>query len=192
MHKLKSYMKNKKYIFLFLGILFLIGIITGMILGITNIESLKEDVFYYASNIGNNSYNYLLIHFFLLILSLVTSFIGFGIPILCTILFYEGLTFGFLLGIFSFTYQIGGFLFASIYFLLTKGFYVLFLSFFFFKCLEIARKMIGKFIYKTDPSTMIVKYLIACGVLIVLTFLFDGVVFFLARKILPLFHFLIS
>lgn len=192
MHKIKKYIQNNKYLLLFLTTLFVFGIVSGLIIGISNIHLLKESVIFYADNIKNTNYNFILIHFFFFVISFVFSFLGIGIPLLCTILFYEGLTCGFLLGIFTVTYQLGGFFYAFAFSILIKGVYLLLLVLFFFKCLTIARKMIGKYLYKTDPSLVIVRKIRACAWIIGLLFLNDVVVFFLGNKILPLFHFLLS
>lgn len=192
MDKIKEYCRKKRFLLLFLAVLFLFGLIVGLYLGIDGIEILKKDVLYYARNIGSQSYNYLLIHFFFLTISLVLSFFAIGIPLLCTILFYEGMCLGFLLGIFSLTYGVGGGLFAAIFFVLTKLFFVVILILFFLKCLEIARKMIGKYIYKTDPSIVISKHLKACFYLIGFVLIYDLFLIILGDKILPLFSFLIA
>ena len=73
--RLKYYLKQKKYLVLFISILALSGAIAGLYLGITNIEFLKEDVLYYTSHINNQSYNYILFHFFAVVISIVTSFL---------------------------------------------------------------------------------------------------------------------
>lgn len=191
MHRLKYYLQKKKYLFLFLSILIIFGIITGLYLGITNIEFLKEDISYYAMNIKNQDYNFLLIHFFLLVISLATSFIGLGVPILCTLIFYEGLTTGFLIGIFSITNGIGGCLFSLIFILITKVIYILLLLFFFLKCLEIARKMIAHFIYKKEIPSILVSISKASILLILFIFINDLIVLAIGNKILPIFGFLI-
>lgn len=192
MHKFKKYLKNKKYILLFVATLFVFGIVTGLFLSVSNINHLKDSVMFYAENIREANYNYILIHFFLLVISFVTSFLGIGIPLLCSILFYEGLTCGFLIGIFTVTYQIGGFIYAFLFILILKGIYLILFLIFFFKCLNIARKMIGKYIYKTDVSTLIIRLIKACGCIIFITFLNDLFILLVGDKILPLFHFLLS
>jgi len=192
MDKIKKYIFKKRYILLFVLVLFVFGLVVGLFLSIHNIDYLREDVVYYAKNIANQSYNYMFIHFFLLVVSLVLSFFAVGIPLICTILFYEGLTTGFLIGLFSSMYQFGGFIFSWIFIFVTKLGYVVLLLFFFFKCLEIARKMIGKYIYKTDPSIILVHLLKASACFILFIFLHDFLVYSLASKVLPFFHFLLT
>ena len=192
MDKIKEYCRKKRFLLLFLAVLFLFGMIIGIYSGINGIEILKQDILYYASNIAGQSYNYLLVHFFFLTISLVLSFFAIGIPLLCTILFYEGMCLGFLLSAFALTYSLKGAFFAVIFFILTKLFFVVILLLFFLKCLEIARKMLGKYIYKTDPSLAISKHLKACFCLIGLVLIYDLFLIILGNKILPLFSFLLA
>lgn len=192
MDKMKTYFKKKKYLFLFLAVLILFGVVVGLFLGISNIDFLKENVLYYASHVEDQSLSYSLFHFFLLVISLATSFFGIGIPFLCAIIFYEGLTIGFLIGIFSCTYLIGGFFFSIIFILLSKLPYLFLLVLFILKCFEIARKMIGKYLYKTDPSLAVSNLLKACICIILLVLFYDTILYFVGNKILPFFDFLIS
>lgn len=191
MQKIKYYIRKKKYLFLFFSVLLLFGFIIGLLLGISNIDILRESVTYYAENIQNRSYNYLFIHFFILVIGLGTSFVGLGIPILCTLLFYEGLSFGFIISIFSVTCGIGGFLFSLLFLIITKVIYLFLFLLFFLKCIEIARKMIGKFIYKTEFPHIVISLLKASILFICFIFINDLVVLFLGNKILPIFGFLI-
>ncbi len=191
MRELKKYLKKKKYLLLFVGILFSIGLIVGLILSITHINWIQNDILYFANHLESQTYEYTLFHFFLLVVSLFFSFFGIGIPILCTILFYEGMSLGFLIGSFTLCFQLKGLLFSILFYLITKGAYLLILIFFFFKCIEIARKMIGKYIYKTNPSMYIVKMLKGTLILIFFVFLIDSFLYFFATPLITIFRFLL-
>ncbi len=187
----KEYLRKNKYFVLFLAVLLIFGVVIGLYLGISNIEILREEVTYYSENISNRTYNYLLFHFFVFVFGILTSFFAIGVPFLCTLLFYEGMSMGFLLGIFSLTYGIKGFLFSCIFIFLTKFIYLICLLFLFSKCLKIARKMIGKYIYKTDPSIIIIHLVKGCVLCTIIVLLYDLVLWGTGGKILPLFQFLI-
>ncbi len=189
--RLKYYLKTKKHLILFISILALAGAIVGLYLGVSNIEFLKEDVLYYVSHIKDQSYNYILFHFFAVVISIVTSFFAIGIPLLCTLLFYEGMTVGFLIGIFSVTYGISGTLFALLFLIVTKFVYFVILIFLFSKCLKIARKMIGKYIYKTDPSIYVSHLLKGCICLCIILVCFDLFLFFFGNAIISFLSFLL-
>lgn len=187
----KEYFKKNRYFVLFLAVLLIFGIVIGLYLSISHIDILKEEVAYFAENISSRTYNYVFFHFFVFVVGILTSFFAIGIPFLCTLIFYEGMSIGFLLGIFSLTYGLTGFIFACIFILVTKVFYLICLLFLFSKCLRIARKMIGKYIYKTDPSIIVVHLVKGCALCTFLLIIYDALLWGLGSRILPLFNFLI-
>mgnify|MGYP005809495311 FL=1 len=187
----KEYFKKNQYFVLFLAVLLIFGIFVGLYLGVSHIDILKEEVTYFVNNISNRAYNYLFFHFFVFVIGIVTSFLAIGVPFLCTVIFYEGMSIGFLIGIFSVTYGLTGFVFSIIFILITKLFYLICLLFLFSKCLRIARKMIGKYIYKTDPSIIVVHLVKGCALCTFLLVIYDTLLWGFGNKILPLFNFLI-
>ena len=189
---LKKFLSRKKYLFLFMGILTLIGTLVGLYLSFKNINILKDNVYYYINNRQNLQFNYIYIHFFFLVISFIGSFFIIGLPLLCTLIFYQGLSLGFLLGIFSLTLSIKGFVYAIIFFSVTQLFYLIILSFFFIKCFNITRKTIGKIIYKTNPTNYLVSMTKSCGLLILLQILYDFFLLLFNKPILNVFAFLLE
>ena len=189
---LKKFLSRKKYLFLFMGILTLIGTLVGLYLSFKNINILKDNVYYYINNRQNLQFNYIYIHFFFLVISFIGSFFIIGLPLLCTLIFYQGLSLGFLLGIFSLTLSIKGFVYAIIFFTVTQLFYLIILYFFFIKCFNITRKTIGKIIYKTNPTNYLVSMAKSCGLLILLQTLYDFFLLLFNKPILNVFAFLLE
>lgn len=189
---LKKFLSRKKYLFLFMGILTLIGTLVGLYLSFKNINILKDNVYYYINNRQNLQFNYIYIHFFFLVISFIGSFFIIGLPLLCTLIFYQGLSLGFLLGIFSLTLSIKGFVYAIIFFTVTQLFYLIILYFFFIKCFNITRKAIGKIIYKTNPTNYLVSMTKSCGLLILLQTLYDFFLLLFNKPILNVFAFLLE
>ena len=189
---LKKFLSRKKYLFLFMGILTLIGTLVGLYLSFKNINILKDNVYYYINNRQNLQFNYIYIHFFFLVISFIGSFFIIGLPLLCTLIFYQGLSLGFLLGIFSLTLSIKGFVYAIMFFTVTQLFYLIILSFFFIKCFNITRKTIGKIIYKTNPTNYLVSMTKSCGLLILLQTLYDFFLLLFNKPILNVFAFLLE
>ncbi len=189
---LKKFLSRKKYLFLFMGILTLIGTLVGLYLSFKNINILKDNVYYYINNRQNLQFNYIYIHFFFLVISFIGSFFIIGLPLLCTLIFYQGLSLGFLLGIFSLTLSIKGFVYAIIFFTVTQLFYLIILYFFFIKCFNITRKTIGKMIYKTNPTNYLVSMTKSCGLLILLQTLYDFFLLLFNKPILNVFAFLLE
>ena len=189
---LKKFLSRKKYLFLFMGILTLIGTLVGLYLSFKNINILKDNVYYYINNRQNLQFNYIYIHFFFLVISFIGSFFIIGLTLLCTLIFYQGLSLGFLLGIFSLTLSIKGFVYAIIFFTVTQLFYLIILYFFFIKCFNITRKTIGKIIYKTNPTNYLVSMTKSCGLLILLQTLYDFFLLLFNKPILNVFAFLLE
>lgn len=189
---LKKFLSRKKYLFLFMGILTLIGTLVGLYLSFKNINILKDNVYYYINNRQNLKFNYIYIHFFFLVISFIGSFFIIGLPLLCTLIFYQGLSLGFLLGIFSLTLSIKGLVYATIFFTVTQLFYLIILYFFFIKCFNITRKTIGKIIYKTNPTNYLVSMTKSCGLLILLQTLYDFFLLLFNKPILNVFAFLLE
>ena len=189
---LKKFLSRKKYLFLFMGILTLIGTLVGLYLSFKNINILKDNVYYYINNRQNLQFNCIYIHFFFLVISFIGSFFIIGLPLLCTLIFYQGLSLGFLLGIFSLTLSIKGFVYAIIFFTVTQLFYLIILYFFFIKCFNITRKTIGKIIYKTNPTNYLVSMTKSCGLLILLQTLYDFFLLLFNKPILNVFAFLLE
>ena len=189
---LKKFLSRKKYLFLFMGILTLIGTLVGLYLSFKNINILKDNVYYYINNRQNLQFNSIYIHVFFFVISFIGSFFIIGLPLLCTLIFYQGLSLGFLLGIFSLTLSIKGFVYAIIFFTVTQLFYLIILYFFFIKCFNITRKTIGKIIYKINPTNYLVSMTKSCGLLILLQILYDFFLLLFNKPILNVFAFLLE
>ena len=192
MKEFTNYLKKKKYILLFLGVLFVFGVVVGAIIGLSNMSVLESQAFYYKEHISEISYQYILLHFFFLALSLFTSYFGIGLPIILTLFFYEGMSFGFLFALFTSTFHTGGFLFAILFLLITKGVYLVLFVLFFFHTLEIGRKRIGDFIYKTNSCSSLQNHAKAGILLIFFCFLFDIALSLFGTPLISLFQFLLK
>lgn len=189
---LKKFLNRKKYLFLFMSVLLLIGFIIGLYLSVKHIDSLKDSLYYFISNKNNLHLNYLYIHFFFLVISFLFSFFVVGLALLCSLIFYEGMTLGFLIGLFSLTLSFKGGVYAFIFFIFTQLFYLIILFFFFIKCFNIARKMIGKILYKTDPTNYLVLMTKSCGILILAMVFYDFLLFLFSKPLLNVFAFLLE
>lgn len=189
---LKKFLNRKKYLFLFMSVLLLIGFLIGLYLSVKHIDSLKDSLYYFISNRNNLHLNYLYIHFFFLVISFLSSFFVVGLALLCSLIFYEGMTLGFLIGLFSLTLSFKGGVYAFIFFIFTQLFYLIILFFFFIKCFNIARKMIGKILYKTDPTNYLVLMTKSCGILILAMVFYDFLLFLFSKPLLNVFAFLLE
>ena len=192
MKEFTRFLKKKKYGLLFLGVLFAFGVVVGSIIGLSNMNVLSSQALYYKEHITETSYPYVLLHFFFLAISLFTSYFGIGLPIILTLFFYEGMSFGLILALFTSTFHTGGFLFAILFLLITKGVYLILFILFFFHTLEIARKRVGDFIYKTNSCASLQNHAKAGILLIFFTFLFDIILLLFGTPLISLFQFLLK
>ena len=177
---------------LFTWIILLIGLIVGIIIAFqsknTFIPVLKE----YQQQINGLTFINLFTHFCLLAFLLITSIMVIGIPLYIIIFFIEGLNIGFIITIFSLIFKIKGLIFSLIFLFFTNFIFLLALFLIFPKCIEIARNIIGHFLYHKENEALILNLLIAGLIFILFALLIDLIFFFISPKILNLFHFLIT
>lgn len=148
---IKMISSNKKYL-IFVGIILLIGFVSGIIYYNLLTTSIKESISLTIINYNNFRYNSIIKDLIITSLLLVTSFFIIGIPLSLFYLFYEGLSLGLVFNIFLVNFKFNGLLYSLIYFLINK-FLVLFIMVFFIKkIISIGRHIIGLIIYKKDMS----------------------------------------
>lgn len=147
---LKLLSRNKKYL-LFTLVIMLIGFVSGVIYYILLNEEIKLNI---ANTLLNNSLKYNSTIKDLIIMSslFVTSFFIIGIPLNIFYLFYEFLSYGFLITIFTHNYGISGLIYGLLITLLNKLLVIFIIIFFLKKLINISRLIIGRLIYKNDSS----------------------------------------
>lgn len=134
--------KKHKNLFLFLFILFLFGIITGILfyfkqdIGVLKTILINtEDVF--KHNVF--SLKNIFIHLCISLILIASAFLFLGPPILILVLFFEGIGIGFIIPILFSIYK-WKFLFSfTCYFLFIKLFYLFFLFLFFLKLVQFSK-----------------------------------------------------
>ena len=186
-----SYFKKYKHCIMFFSILFCIGFFLGIVIALKNISFLEEHVNYYVVNIGNVQCNYFLYHFFIIVTILFLSFMGVG-PFFSSIIhFYEGMSVGFTLILFSSVLGINGFIYACFFIIITKGVYLACLLIFNIKCFYISLDKIKRYFFKDNYSTGYKIRLYGVGVCFIIIFIYDLLLFGFASYMLRLFNFLI-
>ncbi len=192
MKQIALYMQKKKYFVVFLLVLFLFSVLVGIAVGLSHVSVLEEDVLYFQENFNFYSYHLFFFHFFVLVISFFASFLGVGGLIILAFWFYEGMSCGFLLAIFSFFLGWKGLLFAFLFIIFIKGINLFFSFFFTIKSLEMSKKMIGKYFFHYDVTKDIHKLAKALCLLLFLFCINDIFLTFLAPKIVMIFHFLLT
>ncbi|MCI8575654.1 MAG: hypothetical protein HFI09_04205 [Bacilli bacterium] len=192
MKKLQMQLKNQKNVLLFLAIILLCGIGLGTYFGISAKDLMENTLSNYILKIGEQSYHFAISHFTILSLLFVLSFIGLGIPAAIAYLFFEGLTIGFCSSIFIGLIGLKGFIFITIFFLLTKVPFLFIYNFFFNKILSITKAIIAWIVYKQNKKDYIINLALGCLILIVLLLLYDLFFDFLGINIIKMISFLLN
>ena len=173
MKKIWTSIKNKKNLWLFLGIIFLFGIGVGIYFGLQTNGILENTLTNFNLNFQEQTTHFSIIHFVLLCILLISSILIIGIPLAIAYLFYEGISIGFCFTIFTITYNLKGFLFIFLFFLITKVLFLIIYSLFFFKILNLGKSIISWVIYKNNKKDYIFKLITNCLVLMIFLFFYD-------------------
>ncbi len=176
--------RRYKSLFLFLFILFLFGVVTGILFYFKQdvtvrsviVESLQglfqenvfafKNIFYHAA-------------FLLIVVALLFCF--FGLPLQIIFLFFEGISIGFILPIFVSLYKIHSVLYFAAYFLFIKSVYLILLFFLFAKTLHFTKNYIYGLKNKKTVFLQDMKYVLFLLFVLVLN---DFVVYFVSNPLL--------
>lgn len=184
-------LKKHKNLWIFLGILFLMGVGVGIYFGWKSGADFSGALASFALTTHESIGSYFVQHLLVLSVLFVLSFFVIGIPFAISYLFYEGITIGFCFTLFVTSFQFGGFLYAIIFFLLTKLIFLCFFLFFFSKIMSISKSIISVLVYKTNQKDRFVHYTISSLVIIFLSFVVDVILGFLSIPLLNFFSFLL-
>ena len=187
-----KYFKKRRILCLFLGIILISGLITGLILAINSKNDFLPILNNYQNNIKGLTLPNLLIHFSILAFLLISSLIFLNIPLFIGFIFIEGINCGFLLTIFTITYKLKGFIFAMLFLSFTNILFLVFLILIFFKSLDITKNIINHFISKKDNELVLFKLILTALILILIALISDFILFLISPKILNIFHFLLT
>jgi len=146
---LKLFSQHKKH-FIFALIVILVGFLSGIIYYILLNEETKLNISYTIINYTNFKNNAIIKDLIIMSSLLVTSFFIIGLPLSIFYLFYEGLSYGFLISIFMHNFGISGLIYGSLFFVINEFLILLLIIFFIKKLINITRFIIGGIIYKGD------------------------------------------
>lgn len=186
---------NKK-LYLFLGIIFTIGIILGVIFLIYLDESSKElillNINEWLQSIESSHINNIIPHIVILSSLFILSLFIIGIPFVLFFVFYNGFSIGFMITSLINIFGIKGLLYGIMYVLITKGIYLFFLSIFIMSLIKIANLFIkrifsGERISK-DNLSLLLKRIFICIAVILIS---DIILYFGGAKLITIFNFLL-
>ena len=186
---------SKKY-YLFLMIIFAIGIILGFIFLIYLDESSKDLIFLnindWLQNLENTNINNIISHILILSSLFILSLFIVGLPLVLFFPFYNGFSLGFTLMTLIDIFGIKGLLYGLIYIIITKGLF-LFFSFIFIISLLKINILVFKRIFHSqniskDNLSLLLKRSLICIAIILLG---DIIIYFGGAKLITLFNFLL-
>lgn len=188
--------RNSK-VFKFALTFIIIGFLTGIILYLNLNKETKDLIANSLINLNQNlketKQNNIIYHLFIISSFVLLNLTFFLYPITIFYIFYEILSFGFILTYYGSVFSIGGVIYAIISFLINKALFLLVLIYISIVAYKLIKKLLKSLINKENISVRELylnyfKKIIICASFI---FIIDIFVYFFGNKILSLFHFLL-
>lgn len=144
-------MQNNKKYFLFIAIILLFGFLFGIFYYVFLNNEVKVNISNSILDISIN-HNVLIKDLIVMSILLVTSFFVVGGFFGLFYLFYETLSYGFLISVYFDNFGFSGILYSLIFILLNKLLILILMILFIKKVLNVSRLIIGRIIYRRDYS----------------------------------------
>lgn len=194
---MKHCIKGNSKAFRFILTLLIIGLLAGIILYLNLSKETKDSIIDSFINLNQNlkitKQNNIIYHLFILSSFVLLGLTLFLYPITLFYIFYEILSFGFVLAYYTSNFNIGGTIYTIIHFLINKFMFILVLIYISFISYKLIIKIIKSLTNKDNISVRELyqnyfkKILICAGFIL----LIDIFVYFFGNKILSLFQFLL-
>ena len=187
---------NKKF-YLFLSIIFVIGLILGIFF-LIYLDEASKDILYLNINewlqeMNNTNINNILLHIVILSSLFLLSIFLIGIPFVLFFAFYNGFSIAFTVTSLTFIFGIKGLLYGLIYVIITKGIYLFFLSIIIVSLLRLSINILKRIFNKEDVNkeilTLLLKRILICIGIILIN---DIILYFFGTNIITIFNFLIN
>lgn len=189
MNNLRTSIKLNKKLMVFVISLFLIGIILGIGYYFLQSKGIKLVITNELSNISeiiNNSKNNILYHFIILTIIFILGFIVIGTPLILFYLFYEAMSLGFLITIFTVNYEFKGLIFSLLFIIMYKFIYLLILTYISLNSLKTSKLILKSFLMKTNDTiyNLIKNNTLKYLTIIIISLINDIFIYFIGSKIL--------
>ena len=187
---------NKKF-YLFLSIIFIIGLILGVIFLIYLDEASKDILFLnineWLQGISNSNINNIVLHIIMLSSMFLLSIFLIGIPFVLFFAFYNGFSVGFTVTSLTFIFGIKGLLYGIIYVIITKGIYLFFLSIIIVSLLRVSliilKSIFNKENIDKEKLALLLKKNLICIAIILIN---DIILYFWGTNLITIFNFLLN
>ena len=185
-----------KKMYVFMLIILIIGIITGIVFVIMLDEATKEILFLnineFLQNSSNTNINSGLMHLVILSSLLILSIFLVGGPLLIFYMFYNGFSIGFVVSSITYIFGIKGMLYGSIYILISRLVYIIVLIIFNVNLFKIIKCNIDSLVYKKSNKESLSVFYKRSIVFIGIILINDVILYFGGGKLVNLFNFLIK
>ncbi len=185
-----------KKMYVFMLIILIIGIITGIVFVIMLDEATKEILFLnineFLQNFSNTNINSGLMHLVILSSLLILSIFLVGGPLLIFYMFYNGFSIGFVVSSITYIFGIKGMLYGSIYILISRLVYIIVLIIFNVNLFKIIKCNIDSLVYKKGNKESLSVFYKRSIVFIGIILINDVILYFGGGKLINLFNFLIK
>ena len=187
---------NKKF-YLFLSIIFVIGLILGVIFLIYLDEASKDILFLnineWLQGISNSNLNNIVLHIIMLSSMFLLSIFLIGIPFVLFFVFYNGFSVGFTVTSLISIFGIKGLLYGIIYVIITKGIYLFFLSIIIVSLLRVSliilKSIFNKENIDKEKLALLLKKILICIAIILIN---DIILYFWGTNLITIFNFLLN
>ena len=187
---------NKKF-YLFLSIIFVIGLILGVIFLIYLDEASKDILFLnineWLQGISNSNINNIVLHIIMLSSMFLLSIFLIGIPFVLFFAFYNGFSVGFTVTSLTSIFGIKGLLYGIIYVIITKGIYLFFLSIIIVSLLRVSliilKSIFNKENIDKEKLALLLKKNLICIAIILIN---DIILYFWGTNLITIFNFLLN
>lgn len=185
-----------KKLYLFMSIVLVIGIITGVVFVIMLDEATKEILFLNINNFlqsfGESNISILVQHLVILSTLLILSIFLIGGPLVIFFMFYNGFTIGFIISSITCIFGIKGMLFGVLYVIVSKLAFVVLFIIFSVNLFKIVKCVIDYLVYKKSNKESLVMFMKRSIVFIGIIMLSDIILYFGGVKLINIFNFLIK
>ena len=185
-----------KKMYVFMLIILIIGIITGIVFVIMLDEATKEILFLnineFLQNFSNTNINSGLMHLVILSSLLILSIFLVGGPLLIFYMFYNGFSIGFVVSSITYIFGIKGMLYGSIYILISRLVYIIVLIIFNVNLFKIIKCNMDSLVYKKGNKESLSVFYKRSIVFIGIILINDVILYFGGGKLINLFNFLIK
>ena len=185
-----------KKLYLFMGIVLFIGIITGVVFVIMLDEATKEILFLNINNFlqsfAASNISILVQHLVILSTLLILSIFLIGGPLVIFFMFYNGFTIGFIISSITCIFGIKGILFGVLYVIVSKLVFVVLFIIFSVNLFKIVKCVIDYLVYKKSNKESLVMFMNRSIVFIGIIMISDVILYFGGAKLINIFNFLIK